>query len=409
MRISTAQLYDRSVQSILENQGDLSDIQRQLSSGKKLLRPSDDPVGAAQVIRLTEEIDLINQYKKNNNLLTNSLEQEETVLSNINDAVNRARVLMVQAGNGILNVDDRKAISIEIGQIRDEIFDSMNSQNPAGEYIFAGYQSSSPAFAFNESAIGNKYSFQGDDGINEIQVSDTVSIEMNNSGKTVFEDVFARLKSSISAIVGLTSVSMNIEQQSTYDKFHEANYDAVTPANNQFRIEITGANQVQVDNVGTGALIDTLNFSSGTPFSFSYKGLEFDIDGVLGNTVDFQLDPPEKKNIAETLNDFYLALRDTSITDGNYQEALSDALIGIDNGLRGVANATSVTGGRLNVSLSVFESNLDLEIANKSARSNIEEVDYAEAVSELSKQEASLQAAQATFSRVTGLSLFDFI
>jgi flagellar hook-associated protein 3 FlgL len=50
-----------------------------------------------------------------------------------------------------------------------------------------------------------------------------------------------------------------------------------------------------------------------------------------------------------------------------------------------------------------------LEISNKVARSNIDEVDYAEAVSELSRQETALQAAQATFSRVTGTSLFDFI
>ena len=58
---------------------------------------------------------------------------------------------------------------------------------------------------------------------------------------------------------------------------------------------------------------------------------------------------------------------------------------------------------------SVFASNLDLEISNKTARANIEDVDYAEAVSELSKQETALQAAQATFAKVTGLSLFDYI
>ena len=73
MRISTGQLYDRTIQSVLDNQANLSDIQQQLASGKKLLRPSDDPVGAAQVLRLTEQIELIDQYKKNSNLLVNSL------------------------------------------------------------------------------------------------------------------------------------------------------------------------------------------------------------------------------------------------------------------------------------------------------------------------------------------------
>jgi flagellar hook-associated protein 3 FlgL len=407
MRISTAQLYDRSIQSVLDNQGDLSDVQRQLASGKKLLRPSDDPVGAAQVIRLTEEIDLINQYKKNNNLLTNSLELEETVLRNVNDSVNRARVLMIQAGNGILDVNDRKAISTEIGQIRDEIFDLMNSQNSAGEYIFSGFQSASPAFSVNQSATGNKYTFEGDDGINKIQISSRVELEVNNSGKSVFENVFARLKSEITGSAGVSSANLKIDQQGPFDSFHRANYDAVSPANNQYQISIVAANQVQISNVGTGALVDTLAFSSGTPFSFN--GLTFDITGGVGDTVNFQLEAPQKKNIAETLNDFYLSLRDQGISDGNYEEAISDALFGIDNGMQEIGNATSIVGGRRNAAQSILESNLDFEIANKSARANIEEVDYAQAVSELSRQEASLEAAQATFARVTGLSLFDFI
>ncbi|MGJ8681959.1 flagellar hook-associated protein FlgL [Paraglaciecola sp.] len=407
MRISTGQLYDRSVQAVLENQGDLSDIQQQLSSGKKLLRPSDDPVGAAQVIRLTEEIDLIGQYKKNSNLLTNSLEQEETVLKSIDTAMNRARVLMIQSGNGIVGEQDRVAIGIEIGQIRDQIFDLMNSQNAAGEYIFAGFKSASPAFSYNPSATGNKYSFEGDSGENKVQISNTVKVQMNNSGKDVFEDILARSKATLTGSVGATSASLDITQQSKFDQFHSANYDAVTPANNQFRVTILSATQAQITNVGTGAVLDTVSFSSGTPFL--YNGLEIDIEGTTGNTMDFQLETPQKHNIAETLNNFVTALNNGSLSDGGFKEALEDALAGTDNALVGVANGISEIGGRGNITDAVFASNLDLEIANKSARSNIEEVDYAEAVSELSRQEAALQAAQATFSKVTGVSLFDFI
>ncbi|MDU0355734.1 flagellar hook-associated protein FlgL [Paraglaciecola aquimarina] len=278
MRISTGQLYDRSVQAVLENQGDLSDIQQQLASGKKLLRPSDDPVGAAQVIRLTEDIDLLAQYQKNSNLLTNSLEQEETVLKAVNTAADRARVLMVQSGNGIVGVEDRRAIAIEIEQIRDQVFDLMNSRNANGEYIFAGLQSADPAFSYDPSATGNKYSFEGDAGANRIQISDTVKIQVNNSGKEVFEDVLARSKASISGSVGVTSASLQIQQQSTYDQFHAANYDAITPANNQFRVTILSATQAEITNVGSGAVMDTVNFNSGT--AFLYQGVSINIEGA---------------------------------------------------------------------------------------------------------------------------------
>jgi flagellar hook-associated protein 3 FlgL len=407
MRISTGQLYERSINAVLENQGNLSDVQTQLSSGKKLLRPSDDPVGAAQVIRLTEEVDLIAQYKKNNNVLTNSLEQEETVLSSINTAVNRARVLMVQSGNGVLNSNDRKAIAIEMEQIRDQVFDLMNTRNAGGEYIFAGYQSESAAFELNQSATGNKYTFAGDSGASEIKISNTVTIQANNSGKDVFENVLARLNSTITSSSGVTSASSSVTQQSTYDKFHSANYDAVNTANNAYQLTLLAGNQVQVIHVASSNIVDTIDFSSGVPFTF--KGISFDIEGAVGDTVNFRLDPPNKANIAETLNNFVIALRNENLGSDGYDEALNDALIGSDNALSNVADAMSAIGGRLNVSQSVYEANLDLEITVKAARSNIEDVDYAVAVSELSKQETALQAAQATFSRVTGTSLFDYI
>jgi flagellar hook-associated protein 3 FlgL len=407
MRISTNQLYDRSIQAVLENQGDLSDIQQQLASGKKLLRPSDDPVGAAQVIRLTEEIDLINQYKKNSNLLTNSLEQEETVLSNINSAIDRARVLMIQSGNGIVSVDDRRAIAIEIEQIRDQVFDLMNSRNSTGEYIFAGYQSASPAFSYNASSSGNKYNFEGDAGINKIQISDTVQLQVNNSGQHVFENVLSRLKTDITSSIGATDVSLNIKEQTAFDKFHNNNYDAVTPANNEFQVTILSTTQAQITNVATGAVLDTVDFESGN--TFLYKGLELGITGSVGDTVNFQLATPEKKNIAETLNDFVNVLKNRDISDGDFEKGIADGLIGVDNSQTRIANNISAIGGRVNVKDAILASNLDLEITNKSARSNIEEVDYAEAVSELSRQETALEAAQATFARVTGTSLFDFI
>jgi len=406
-RISTNQLYDRSIDAVTRNQADLSDLQQQLASGKKLLRPSDDPVGAAQVVRLTEELDKLGQYKRNNDLLKNTLEQEEVVLSSINDALNRARVLMIQSGNGVYDKTDLQAIGIEIGAIRDEVFGLMNSQNANDEYIFAGYQSQSPAFNYDPTSAANQYSFAGDDGLNRIQVSDSVTLQANSSGKAVFEDVLARLTPSISTTSGVTSAASRVSQQQQFDSFHKQNYDQVTPANNAFRAEIIGTDQVRITNIASGNTIDTVGFVSGQPFVF--KGIEFTIEGSAGNTVDFQLNRPSKQNIADTLNDFFIALNDENLGDSGVRESISDALVGIDNSMRSIANATSSVGGRINVATSVYESTLDIEIANKSARSVIEDVDYAEAVSELSKQETALQAAQATFSLVTGLSLFDYI
>ena len=407
IRVSTNQLFDRSIANILESQERLSEVQQNVATGRAILTPSDDPVGAAQVIRLTEELDQLRQYQRNNNLFTNALEQEEAVLRNVNDSVNRARQLAIQAGNGVLQEEDRTAIAIELANIRDEIFDLSNSRNSDGEFIFAGSRSQSPAFTFNPSAVGSEFQFQGDDTVNEIQLSDTIRLSAGDSGKDVFENVFARFNASVDATTA-ASATLSVQQQEAYDRFFEANFDAVTAANNNFRATINGTgDQVTITNVGTGATLDTIDFTSGQPFTFN--GIEFDVNGAPGDTVDFSLDPPEKRNLPQTINDFVRVLNDPTITGDAFQEALNDVIVGLDNGREAVADATSSIGGRLNVADSILSANRDFEVSTAEARSSIQDVDLAEAISELAQQEGALQAAQATFGRVTQLSLFDFI
>ncbi len=406
MRISTNQVYDQAIRGVIDNQSELLKTQNKLATGKQINSASDDPVGAAQVLRLTKEIEQLDQYKTNNTLLQNSLSTEEAVLRNVTSSTNRANQLIIQAGNGINTQADREAIASELAQIRDEVFDLMNTRNADGDYIFAGYQSDSPAFIFDATATGNKYQFQGDEGQNKIQISDTVSVANGDSGKEVFEDVLARLKSTITGGTA-TSSSLKISQQDTFDAFHTANYDAVTAANNVFTGTVNGAGtQVDFTDAG-GTNIGTVNFTSGQPFTF--RGLEFNVTATAGQTVQFTLSQPEKNNLAETLNDVVTALNNESLNSSQLDEALADALVGLENGAVAVSDATARIGGRINVADSVLESNQDLEITNKDARSKIQDVDYAEAVADLSKQETALQAAQQTFGRVTQLSLFDFI
>jgi flagellar hook-associated protein 3 FlgL len=407
IRVSTNQLFDRSIANILSSQERLSEVQQNVATGRAILTPSDDPVGAAQVIRLTEEIDQLRQFQRNNNLFVNALEQEEAVLRNVNDSVNRARQLAIQAGNGILEAQDRTAIGIELENIRDEIFDLANSQNADGEFIFAGSSSQSPAFIFNPSAVGNEFQFQGDDTVNEIQLSDSIRLPSGDSGRDVFENAFARFNTTLDATTA-ASAGLSVQQQAAYDRFFETNFDAVTPANNDFQATINGAgNQVSIINVGTGVSFGNVDFTSGQPFTFN--GIEFNVTGVAGDTVDFSLDPPVKRNLAQTINDFINVLNDPNIGDGAYQEALSDVIVGIDNGREALANATSSIGGRLNVADSILSANLDFEVSTVEARSSIQDVDLAEAISELSQQQNALEASQATFASVTQLSLFDFI
>ena len=408
MRISTNQIYDQNIRAIMENQKQLTATQESLSTGKKLNRPSDDPVGAASVVRLTEQLDKITQYQRNNDLLTNALEEQEAVLNNMSESLRRARTLVVQAGNGILSEEDQGAIGKELEQIRNEVLDLMNTQDASGNFIFAGYQSQQQAFTFNPAASGNAITFSGDSGTTSVKLSDSVTVQLRSSRLEVFENVFARHNFSVTgSSAGANVTTAKVAEQGTFDQFFDNNYDAVTPANNNYQLEVLGSGQVQLTNLGTSAVVGAVDFTSGEPFTI--KGMTFTVNATVGETVDFSLNTPEKKNVAETLNDIANQLMDDSLNGDALESALADALVGLDNGMETINLERSSLGGRLNIAESIYETNLDLELTAKDAKANIVETDYAEASTEFAKQEAALSAALATFPRVSGLSLFDYI
>lgn len=407
MRVTTNLIFDQNMRAINTSQGQLSDIQSQLASGKKLLRPSDDPVGAAQVIRLTEELDKITQYSRNIDLVTSNLEIQETSLRSITDVMNRARVLTVQSGNGIFSQPDREAVAAELEQIRNQVLDLMNTQNASGDFIFAGYQSQKQAFAFNPSDANNPILFMGDDGINQVQISDSVSIQSTSSGKELFENVNGRLNFTVSNINGATLTDYEISKQGTFDSFHKSNFDPINNANNQYRFTISNSNQISVTNVGSNTVVDTLPFAVGQPTFFN--GIALTLDGGVGNSVTLDLNRPEKQNMAETLHKMTLALKDPNISQQDFASMIDDTLVGIDNGLNKMARENSSIGARLNIAQSVQSSLLDSEVSNQQARSAIQDVDYAQASSDFARQETALEAAFASFPRIANLSLFNFI
>lgn len=407
MRITTNQIYDQNVRSIMNNQTELSKTQEQLASGKRIIAPSDDPVGAAKVLRLTEEVDELTQFQRNNDLVTGSLEQQEAVLTNITNSINRARTLVVQSGNGILADPDKRAIGAELEQIKLEVLDLMNTQDADGNYLYAGYQSGNQAFSFNPASTGNAVSFAGDAGVSFIQLSNSSKIQSTSNGYDVFENVLSRFKFSVTGSAVGNLESATVKEQGTFDTFFDKNFDPVNAANNNYRVNFLAGGQAELVNQGTGAVVDTVGFTSGQPFTI--KGMQFEAIAVAGNSIDFSLDTPEKKSMAQAIHEIQEILLDSTIDNGALQESIADALVGLDNGLERISLERASIGSRLNIAESSYETNLDMEIAAKAARSSIQDVDYAEASAKFAQQETALNAALATFPKITNLSLFNFI
>lgn len=408
MRLSSNQIFNQGVDSILDTQERLVKAQDRIAKQTKILTPSDDPAATAQVMRLNEKIELTKQYETNATILTNHLNREEVAINTIKDAMERAKVLTIQAGSGSLSDADRLGLNAEIRNIIDEVYDAMNTRNSNGDYIFAGFQSKTQPFVYN--AATNVYDYQGDEGELKLQISSSVQLSAGDNGKKLFEDVDARLQTTNLAIIpAVGTPQITTSSQGAFDVFHNNNYDPVTPANNNYSVVMNAGNTYSVLNNGAPMAPPV-----GGPFDpdqgVNFQGMNIKAVGAaLPTQVDFTLSTPSKKNILTTLNDLSQAL----IVPGGFtpamNESLSDAMVQITNSAAQVAVVQSSIGGRLNVAESIMESNIEINHANQKTRADLAEIDYSTAVTDLMREESALEAAHATFGRVSNLSLFDFI
>jgi flagellar hook-associated protein 3 FlgL len=183
MRISTAQIFQQGLDSILKRQLELSKTQLQLSTGKKINDPSDDPAGAARILDLRQTSTVTEQYQENILAAQGQLELEDSVLHSVTSSLQRARELAVRGLNGTQTAEDRAAIALEIRQINDEVMSLANTKDGNGDYLFAGTQSQTLPFTSNGSGV---FTYNGDQGRRLLQVGPTRQIAVGDSGFDIF-------------------------------------------------------------------------------------------------------------------------------------------------------------------------------------------------------------------------------
>jgi len=183
MRISTAQLFQQGVEAMLERQKDLSETELQVASGKRILRPSDDPSAAVRILDLKEAEQRLAQYQRNADWATARLEQEETTLQGIGNLLQRARELTVRGNNGTMSTVDRQAIAAEIEQIRDSFLQLTNTRDANGEYIFGGFRTQSEPMSMTIGADGRAdFAYAGDEGQRLLQIGESREVAIGDPG-----------------------------------------------------------------------------------------------------------------------------------------------------------------------------------------------------------------------------------
>lgn len=400
IRISSQQIFSGGINRLQELNSSLNQTQEQISTGKRVNKPSDDPVAAARILKLDQELSRIETYQRNAGLAENRLQQEESALASSVDVIQRIRELTVQAGNGSLSPNDRKSISSEMKERIGQLANIANTRDASGEYIFSGFQGSTAAFGKDASG---SWVYQGDEGQRVLEIDDGVTVPISDHGKGIYSSVpaavFAESAPGNAAAARIDGIQV----------INDGSLSAVSPDDITITVD-TVAGTVSAVNSRTG---DPLTV---TPAAYT-SGESFEVAGVQATITDagdgdeFTLRAGERQSVFATIENLIDGLdnidKGSPAGQAAYDDLIAASLQNLDNAQESIVQKQTEIGGRLNAVDSTKSFLEDSSVYSEDIRSQLRDVDYAEAISNLSFQSFVLQAAQQSFAQVSQLSLFD--
>lgn len=432
MRISTAQAFNNGISGLQNNYGNVTRTQEEISTGKKILTPADDPVASVKLLQISQEEALNSQYNTGMTAAKNSLNSEEAMLTSVETVLTRIREIAVQAGNGALDPTDRASLAKEIGQREDELMNLMNSKDASGKYLFSGSMGDTQPYVRNADGT---YSYNGDEGQRSVQIASSTFVPISDSGKDAFENNFNANRVTTAPTAGNTGtgrISLGlVEDKKVYDD----SFPASTPpvATDGIGIHFlddkkyviydlanapTAAQWAAYDpaNPPAGQLkADSIDGNPSTNDFIRFGGVKVQIDGVPAAGDEFKVTRDtanEKRSLLNVVSDLRKALESgDGSTEGVYKmrDSAAVALSNLDTAYTQVDGIRGKVGARLNVIDSTSDFIADVSLVNKSVQSDLQDLDYAEALSRYALQNTVLQATQQSFVKVSQLSLFNYL
>lgn len=296
-RIATANYFDRNLVNLQQRQTGLDRAQLELSTGKKIIRPSDDPTGANSAIRLRKEIEVSDRYITSQDSAERFNMLSESMAKSMTDSIFRAEELMLQSINGSMDANSLKAIAGELEQILQQFEGLSNTTNSNGDFIFSGFQTTTQTYVQDDFGYQR---YQGDDGQREVLVASGFQVKVNDPASSFIENVPSSNASFLptpnAANTSNSQISLGfVTRQSEYQNNTPSapltvNFIAGAPAG-QVRVEV-------LDSGGTalGMEPNKAAFIDITPGdSVEFNGIEFSTQAnpppVAGDSFQFESSP----------------------------------------------------------------------------------------------------------------------
>jgi flagellar hook-associated protein 3 FlgL len=171
----------------------------QLSTGKRVNLPSDDPAAAAADVQNQALQSQNDQYIQNTSNLDGSLQTADSALSSVVTALNQAISLGVQGANGGVSSADQQAIALQVQSIQSQLV-QLGNTSYQGSFLFGGTATQSAPFAL-DSTQPSGVLYSGNSGVNNVEIAAGSSLQVNLPGSQIFQGAGGNIMASIQQLV----------------------------------------------------------------------------------------------------------------------------------------------------------------------------------------------------------------
>lgn len=410
MRISTNTIYEMGSARISDLQVAQTRMQQQLSTGRRILTPADDPVASARVLVVAQSDAMNQQFATNRQNAKSSLTAVEGALAAVTSLLQDAKTLTINAGNGVFSDSDRASLATELRGQFGQLLGLANATDGTGNYLFSGYQTASQPFVQMSGGV----QYQGDQGQRMLQVDNARQIALSDTGTAVFESMrtgngtFLTAAASTNTGSGVISSGSVVAAVTLPVHSYDVTFAVAAGATTYTVTDTTDpSNPVTVLPVSPNP---APTYVSGQAITFD--GMQFDVSGSPSNGDKFTVQPSTNQSIFKTLDDL-IKLLGTPVNNVSSSAALAAGLsaanLGIDQSLDSVLTSRASVGSRLKEIDSLDSAGEDRSLQYKSTLSELQDLDYTKAISDFTQQQLVLDAAQKSFVKTSGLSLFTYL
>ncbi|MDR3415014.1 MAG: flagellar hook-associated protein FlgL [Nevskia sp.] len=396
IRVANSTYYQQAVAGIDQNQTQLATVQQQMGNGLRIQTASDDPIAAGQVLGVNQTLSDISQWQANATSLQASLGLENNALTSVNTSLQQIQTLALEANNATLGASDRQALAQQMQQQLNSIVQQANTQDSNGDYIFAGTASHNAPFS--QTATGATYN--GNSNVNMLTLGPTSEVAAGDAG----DAAFMQLKSGDGSIAA-SAAAANTGTASLSDASvtNPAQYNGGT-----YTVQFNGGNYQVLDSgnnvVSSGAYTD------GSAIQFN--GLSMTFTGTPGNGDSFTVGPSTTQSLfggVQNLINLVANPGSTAAQRAQNQTAIYGALQSLTGAQNHITDVLAGVGARQQAATNATTQLQSRTTQLQSTLSGLQDLDYAQATTQFSRAQTTLQAAEQSYVQIQGLSLFNYI